>query len=172
MLTALRSLLVVAGALALGSGTAQANDLEKPYALRIVLDVERHRLLTDVFREQVARELGDGLRAALGKSYPIWIATLLTGIIFSAFHLLGGIGFDVQGLLFLFFILLLNIFLVLTRLLTRSLWLAIGFHTIFDWMAIIVGLGVVVQYDRHLLHLTRTISVSVPCLSHILAPQE
>src|SRR5438046_6633199 len=32
----------------------------------------------------------------------------------------------------------------------RSLWLAIGFHTVFDWMAIIVGLGVVVQYDRHL----------------------
>ena len=100
----------------------------------------------------------------LGEGRPIWMATLMTGVIFGVFHLLGGVGFDVQGLLFLLFILLLNVFLVLTRLLTRSLWLAIGFHTVFDWMAIIVGLGVVVQYDRHLLHLTRTVSVSAEYL--------
>jgi membrane protease YdiL (CAAX protease family) len=100
----------------------------------------------------------------LGEGSPIWMATLMTGVIFCAFHLLGGVGFDVPGLSFLLFILLLNVFLVLTRLLTRSLWLAIGFHTVFDWMAIIVGLGVVVQYDRHLLHLTRTVSVSVEYL--------
>jgi len=100
----------------------------------------------------------------LGEGRPIWMATLMTGVIFGVFHLLGGVGFDVPGLLFLLFILLLNVFLVLTRLLTRSLWLAIGFHTVFDWMAIIVGLGVVVQYDRHLLHLTRTVSVSAEYL--------
>ncbi len=100
----------------------------------------------------------------LGEGQPIWMATLLTGVIFAVFHLLGGVGFDVQGLSFLLFILLLNVFLVLTRLLTHSLWLAIGFHTVFDWMAIIVGLGVVVQYDRHLLHLTRTVSVSAEYL--------
>ena len=100
----------------------------------------------------------------LGEGQPIWMATLLTGVIFAVFHLLGGVGFDVQGLSFLLFILLLNVFLVLTRLLTRSLWLAIGFHTVFDWVAIIVGLGVVVQYDRHLLHLTRTVSVSAEYL--------
>ncbi len=100
----------------------------------------------------------------LGEGRPIWMATVMTGVIFGGFHLLGGVGFDVQGLLFLLFILLLNVFLVLTRLLTRSLWLAIGFHTVFDWMAIIVGLGVVVQYDRHLLHLTRTASVSAEYL--------
>jgi CAAX protease family protein len=100
----------------------------------------------------------------LGEGRPIWMATLMTGVIFGIFHLLGGVGFDVPGLLFLLFILLLNVFLVLTRLLTRSLWLAIGFHTVFDWVAIIVGLGVVVQYDRHLLHLTRTVSVSAEYL--------
>jgi len=100
----------------------------------------------------------------LGEGRPIWMATVMTGVIFGGFHLLGGVGFDVQGLLFLLFILLLNVFLVLTRLLTRSLWLAIGFHTVFDWMVIIVGLGVVVQYDRHLLHLTRTASVSAEYL--------
>ena len=100
----------------------------------------------------------------LGEGRPIWMATLLTGVIFGGFHLLGGVGFDVPGLLFLLFILLLNVFLVLTRLLTRSLWLAIGFHTVFDWMAILVGLGVVLQYDRHLLHLTRTVSVSAEYL--------
>ena len=100
----------------------------------------------------------------LGESRPIWMATVLTGVIFGVFHLLGGVGFDVPGLSFLLFILLLNGLLVLTRLLTRSLWLAIGFHTVFDWLAIIVGLGVVVQYDRHLLHLTRTVSVSAEYL--------
>jgi len=104
----------------------------------------------------------------LGEGQPIWMATLLTGVIFAVFHLLGGVGFDVQGLSFLLFILLLNVFLVLTRLLTRSLWLAIGFHTVFDWVAIIVGLGVVVQYDRHLLHLTRTVSVSAEYLLSIV----
>ena len=42
--------------------------------------------------------------------------------------------------------------------------MAIGFHTVFDWGAITVGLGVVVQYDRHLLHLARTVSVSAEYL--------
>jgi membrane protease YdiL (CAAX protease family) len=94
----------------------------------------------------------------LGEGSPIWMATMVTGLIFGAFHLLE-VGFDARGLSFLLFILLLNVFLVLTRLLTRSLWLAIGFHTAFDWMAIIVGLGSVVSADRHVLHLERTASL-------------
>jgi hypothetical protein len=94
----------------------------------------------------------------LGEGSPIWMATLVTGVIFGAFHLLE-VGFDARGLSFLLFILLLNVFLVLTRLLTRSLWFAIGFHTVFDWMAILLGLGSVVSADRHLLHLERTASV-------------
>jgi hypothetical protein len=47
-------------------GSSLAADAKEAYRLRVVLHVARHRLLTDVFRTQVARELGDGLRAALG----------------------------------------------------------------------------------------------------------
>jgi hypothetical protein len=94
----------------------------------------------------------------LGEGSPIWMATLVTGLIFCAFHLLE-VGFDARGFSFLLFIMLLNVFLVLIRLLTRSLWLAIGFHTAFDWMAILVGLGSVVSADRHLLHIERTASL-------------
>ena len=94
----------------------------------------------------------------LGESSPIWLATLLTGLIFGAFHLLE-VGVGLRGFSFLLFILLLNMFLVLARLLTRSLWLAIGFHAAFDWMAINVGLGAVVLADGHLLHVARMTSV-------------
>jgi hypothetical protein len=45
---------------------AQA-DLKDPYHLRIVLHVARHPLLTEVFRQQLQRELKDGIQAALGK---------------------------------------------------------------------------------------------------------
>src|SRR6266699_1256460 len=93
----------------------------------------------------------------LGESSPIWLATLLTGLIFGAFHLLE-VGVGLRGFSFLLFILLLNMFLVLARLLTRSLWLAIGFHTAFDWMAINVGLGAVVLAYGHLLHVARMTS--------------
>lgn len=94
----------------------------------------------------------------LGEGSPIWMAALVTGLIFCAFHLLE-VGFDARGLSFLLFILLLNGLLVLTRLLTGSLWFAIGLHTAFDWVAILVGLGSVVSADRHLLHLERTASL-------------
>jgi hypothetical protein len=48
-------------------GTLRADDSKEPYRIRIVLDVAKHRQLTDVFRRQVARELADGLQAALGE---------------------------------------------------------------------------------------------------------
>jgi hypothetical protein len=48
------------------AGSAPAAELREPYRLRVVLDVAPHRLLTAVFKQQVARELGDGLQAALG----------------------------------------------------------------------------------------------------------
>jgi hypothetical protein len=48
------------------SSSAAEGELTKPYRLRVVLHVARHKLLTDVFRQQVERELGDGLQAALG----------------------------------------------------------------------------------------------------------
>jgi hypothetical protein len=41
-------------------------ELNRPYKLHIVVHVARNRLLTDVFREGIERELRDGFRAALG----------------------------------------------------------------------------------------------------------
>ena len=96
----------------------------------------------------------------LGEGRPIWQATLITGLIFGAFHLLS-VGFGVRGVTFFIFALILNVFLVLTRLVTRSLWMAIGFHTAFDWAAINLGLGSVVLADQHLLHVQRTMNASV-----------
>ncbi|MFO0846316.1 MAG: hypothetical protein U0797_28730 [Gemmataceae bacterium] len=43
-----------------------ASGEKDPYQVRLVVHVERHPQLTKVFRERVARELGDGLQAALG----------------------------------------------------------------------------------------------------------
>jgi hypothetical protein len=49
------------------TATAQAQgELNRPYNLHIVVHVARNRLLTDVFREGIERELRDGFRAALG----------------------------------------------------------------------------------------------------------
>jgi hypothetical protein len=40
---------------------------EQPYKLTVVLDIAKSRVLTDVFRQQVERELQEGLQAALGE---------------------------------------------------------------------------------------------------------
>src|SRR4051812_39478000 len=63
----LRLALLVACSVCLGGRAAAANDAKEPYKIRLVVDVARHRLLTDVFKEQLQRELKDGLQAALGK---------------------------------------------------------------------------------------------------------
>jgi hypothetical protein len=46
---------------------AGPGELSKPYHLRIVLHVAKNRLLTDVFRDRVERELRDGFQAGLGE---------------------------------------------------------------------------------------------------------
>jgi hypothetical protein len=61
----LAGLLLTAG-LWLPARAAADADLDRPYQLQIVLHVAEHRLLTDVFRERVARDLRDGMQAALG----------------------------------------------------------------------------------------------------------
>lgn len=50
------------------TGTAHALDPEstKPYQLEVVLHLSKQRLLTDVFRDKLERELGDGLQEAFG----------------------------------------------------------------------------------------------------------
>jgi hypothetical protein len=47
-------------------GSVLANDAKEPYQIRIVVDAEKNRLLTDVFRDQIKRELHDGVQAGLG----------------------------------------------------------------------------------------------------------
>jgi tetratricopeptide (TPR) repeat protein len=59
-------LALLAGLLLSGPARAAGDDSE-PYKLRIVLHLAPNRLLTDVFRRQLERELKDGIQAALGK---------------------------------------------------------------------------------------------------------
>jgi len=56
-------------------GSGRAADVEPPYRLVVVLDIARHRLLTDVFKEQVRRELQDGLRTAFGPLAAVEVRT-------------------------------------------------------------------------------------------------
>jgi membrane protease YdiL (CAAX protease family) len=96
----------------------------------------------------------------IAEQRPIWQATLITGLIFGAFHAMST-GLGPRGLSFFIFIMVLNTFLVFTLLITRSLWMAIGLHVAFDWAAINFGLGSVVLADRPLLHVERTVSLVV-----------
>lgn len=93
--------------------------------------------------------------ANLGEGRPIWLATMVTGLIFGCFHLLST-GFDPRGMSFFIFITVLNVFLVAMRVGSHSLWTAIGFHTAFDWAAINLGMGAVVLADQHLVELNRS----------------
>jgi hypothetical protein len=52
--------------LALPATVRAQSELNKPYNLHIVVHVAQNRLLTDVFRERIERELHDGFQAALG----------------------------------------------------------------------------------------------------------
>jgi hypothetical protein len=67
--------------LALTSTTHAAPDpasdpvLNAPYRLQVVLHVARHRLLTDVFREQLQRDLQDGLQTVLGDLARVEVVT-------------------------------------------------------------------------------------------------
>ncbi|MHB1425819.1 MAG: hypothetical protein ACYC3I_21850 [Gemmataceae bacterium] len=47
-------------------GAVRADELNEPYNLLLVVHVAKNRLLTDVFRERIERELHDGFQAALG----------------------------------------------------------------------------------------------------------
>jgi tetratricopeptide (TPR) repeat protein len=63
------SLFIVCCLCLCGSTLAAALDPEvkEPYRLHVVLHVAANRLLTPVFKDQLKRELGDSLQAALGK---------------------------------------------------------------------------------------------------------
>src|SRR5262245_55961188 len=47
-------------------GPLVASDAKEPYHVRIVVHAEKNQLLTKVFRDQIQRELKDGVQAGLG----------------------------------------------------------------------------------------------------------
>lgn len=97
----------------------------------------------------------------------MWQATAIAGVLFAGIHL-PSVGLGLRGLSFFLFLLGLHGLLVLTRLRTGLLWLAIGFHTGFDAVAIIEGLGSVVLVQHPLLVLQRHVPAAVEDLLGLL----
>src|SRR5262249_1004125 len=60
------SVLVFAASLLTAEVGDGESEVTKAYEVYIVVHVARNRLLTDVFRERIERELRDGFRAGLG----------------------------------------------------------------------------------------------------------
>jgi membrane protease YdiL (CAAX protease family) len=90
----------------------------------------------------------------LGERMPIWAAVTVCGLLFGLLHASSG-GF---GPALVASALLVTTFLVLTRLLTGNLWLAIGWHWGWNWAQNdVFGLSQVDRADRGdaLLHLTQ-----------------
>ena len=88
----------------------------------------------------------------MSADFSIWLAVVLTGIIFGAVHFLQS-GFN---LMFVLSATILTVFLALSRLQTRAIWWAIGWHTAWNWVQIsVLGLSEVGQPDfgHALLHL-------------------
>jgi membrane protease YdiL (CAAX protease family) len=65
----------------------------------------------------------------LGERYPLWLATLLTGLIFGLLHFWGGLNVATVLSMAAF-----STVFVTLRLCTRSIWAAIGLHTAFNWV--------------------------------------
>ena len=66
---------------------------------------------------------------SLGERYPLWLATLLSGLIFGLLHFWGGL--NVATVLSM---MALSAVFVALRLYTQSIWAAIGLHTVFNWV--------------------------------------
>ena len=84
--------------------------------------------------------------------FSIWLAVVLTGIIFGAVHFLQS-GFN---LMFVLSATILTVFLALSRLQTQAIWWAVGWHAAWNWVQIsVLGLSEVGQPDfgHALLHL-------------------
>jgi membrane protease YdiL (CAAX protease family) len=63
----------------------------------------------------------------IGEQFPVWLATLITGLLFAIVHGSLGVGYLIG-------VVLISTFLIITRLATRSLWFAIAFHGGWNWM--------------------------------------
>lgn len=58
-----------------GPALALDAEVDKPYSLEVVLQVSEHRMLTDVFKDRLKRELRDSLQAALGDLAKVRVVT-------------------------------------------------------------------------------------------------
>lgn len=87
----------------------------------------------------------------LGEQFPLWLTALIVGVVFVSLH-------GNQGMGYFFGVVLISVFLVLTRLATKSLWFAITFHGAWDWMQMrVLGIGQVHKPDfgHALLHVSQ-----------------
>ncbi len=94
----------------------------------------------------------------LGERFPLWLAVLTTGVLFGLFHFIHfGKGSVFAILSFVVLTLLFTTLMVMCRLSTQSLWLAIGLHTGWDWLLNdVLGLGVADSPSHALLHIRTT----------------
>ena len=94
----------------------------------------------------------------LGERFPLWLAVLTTGVLFGLFHFIHfGKGSVFAILSFIVLTILFTILMVMCRLSTQSLWLAIGVHTGWDWLLNnVLGLGVANSPSHALLHIKTT----------------
>lgn len=88
----------------------------------------------------------------LGERLPLWLATAIAGVLFGLMHAgLGGFT-----LMFVVSLTLMTALLVLSRLLTGSIWPAIGWHCAWDFVQdSVLGISAVAEpdYDHALIHL-------------------
>jgi membrane protease YdiL (CAAX protease family) len=77
----------------------------------------------------------------VGARYPIWLAVLITGAVFGLSHIMAN-GFSWR---FVVAAVLISFVLSIMRLLTRAIWLGVGWHLGWDWAA--DGLGLVPGYS-------------------------
>jgi len=90
----------------------------------------------------------------LGEKYTIGLAALINALLFGLMHS-GNAGFSVT---FLLSAMMLTLFLTISRLLTGSIWWAIGWHTAWNWwQTTVLGLSEVNTPDYHhaFLHLSQ-----------------
>jgi membrane protease YdiL (CAAX protease family) len=71
-----------------------------------------------------------------GERYPIWLAVLITGAVFGLSHI-GASGFSWR---FVLAAILASFLLAIMRLATRAIWMGVGWHLGWDWVADGVGL--------------------------------
>jgi membrane protease YdiL (CAAX protease family) len=89
----------------------------------------------------------------LGERSPVWVATIITGVLFVFVH------FSVPGfgINFVLSAILVSAMFVVMRLVTGSLWFPIGFHAMYDWAQTYpLGVSAPGQYNPALIQLSES----------------